>query len=537
MWWSSRTARLCSAPAISAAAGGGQAVVSIARNVEGIHACALTTTGGVQCWGGNGSGQLGDGSTTSSGSPVNVSGLGSRVVAIALGNFHSCALTAAGGVKCWGNNDFGQLGDGSITPSPTPVDVSGLTSGVVAIAGGEFYSCALTLGGGVKCWGDNIFGQLGNGTNNNASVAVDVIGLNSRVDAIFSGGDRTCAIIAATGGAKCWGNNVNGGIGDNSTTDRSVPTDVTNLTAGVAMLSVGNEHTCAVTTAGAAFCWGDNSQGQLGEGTTTGSLVPVPVSTLGSGVRSITAGFAHTCAVTTSGGAKCWGDNSSGEIGDGTTDNRLEPVNVPGLANDVKTIVAGNSTTYAMTTGAGAKSWGFNGNGELGDGTTNSRSTPGDVPSLSAGRATASLVTSALASGAHAITGGYVGDFNRTGSTSAALNHTVNRAPNVITFPPMPNRVLGTAPPVPAATASSGLPVIYATTTPAVCTTTLPGAITMLKVGTCSITAFQGGNAGFVAATPVPRAFSVTPGATTTTVISSRNPSTFGQSVSFTARV
>jgi alpha-tubulin suppressor-like RCC1 family protein len=325
-------------------------VVAISAGAQ--HTCALTSGGGVKCWGLNSDGELGDGSTTDSSTPVDVSGLSSGVVAIGAGNDWSCALTSGGAVKCWGFNGGGRLGDGSTTSSSTPVDVSGLSSGVAAIAVGLSFNCALTSGGSVECWGENDFGQLGVGTVTGpqtcpptafpcSTVPVAVIGLPS-AKAIAAGGNEACAVTSA-GAAKCWGDSSFGGLGNGTQQSfSSTPVDVTGLSSGVMSIDVGDLHACAVTSGGAATCWGLNGNGQLGDGTNTGpekcgvdpnkliacSTVPVPVTGLSSGVDAISAGGFHTCAVTSGNVVECWGLNQFGQLGNGTTTSSTTPVPV-----------------------------------------------------------------------------------------------------------------------------------------------------------------------------------------------------------------
>ena len=361
---------------ISAIAAGGQ-------QYGGDYTCALTTGGGVKCWGDNNDGELGDGTTVNKSTPIDVIGLSSGVTAIAAGAYDTCALTTGGGVKCWGDNTYGQLGDGTTVDKSTPVNVIGLSSGVVTIAVGTGYACALTTTGGVKCWGNNFYGKLGDGTIVNKSTPVDVIGLSSGVVTIATAAHHTCALLTS-GSAKCWGHNEHGKLGDGTTTDRNAPVDMSVLSSGVAAIAAGDGFTCALTTGGGVKCWGNNYYGQLGDGTTANNT-PVDVIGLSSGITAIAAGDEYTCALTTGGGVKCWGNNYYGQLGDGTSARKLTPVHVIGLNTGVTTVDAIGEYTCALTTSGGVKCWGYNLWGQLGDGTTNTRRTPVDVSGLSSG--------------------------------------------------------------------------------------------------------------------------------------------------------
>jgi alpha-tubulin suppressor-like RCC1 family protein len=376
------------------ATGAGGIVTAIA--VGHYHTC-IVKDGGVMCWGENIDGQLGDGTTTSRATPVDVSGLpaGSGVTAIAAGERHTCALLAGGGLKCWGQNTFGQLGDATSTRSLSPVDVSGITAanGVTSIAAGRSHTCALAAGG-VMCWGDGDYGQLGIGEFTGRSIPAEVIGLSagSGIQRIATGAAHTCAITAG-GQVKCWGNNSNSQLGDRTTTKRSTPVDVIGLDPGVAgSISAGGSHTCIVTSSKGIKCWGSNSQGQLGDGTSVNFGTPADVSGLGagSGVTALAAGSYHNCAVV-GGGLKCWGENLNGQLGDGTQNRRYSPAYVSGLTpgSGVTAVATGGRHSCAVVAG-GVKCWGHN-EGRLGDGTNTGRATPVDVTGLPAGSGTTAI--------------------------------------------------------------------------------------------------------------------------------------------------
>jgi alpha-tubulin suppressor-like RCC1 family protein len=315
--------------------------------------CVLTEAGGIKCWGYNYYGQLGDGTKIDRSIPVDVAGLGSGVAAISTGYKHTCALTSLNAVNCWGDNTYGQLGNGTTTQSSNPVNVSGLSSGVGAISVGEFHACALTATGGVKCWGDNTFGQLGVG---------DVTMVSSS--------------IPTTNGVKCWGDNSFGQLGDGTLLNRFAPVDVAGLSSGVSAIRTGGSHTCAKTTGSGLLCWGRNDYGQLGDGTAIGRKSPVNVVGLATGVGGVSAGPRHTCVLMQTGEARCWGFNFYGQLGDGTTSTRLAPVNVSVLSGGPGSIHVGYLHTCAVLQTGGVRCWGNNDFGQLGNASTTSSSLP-----------------------------------------------------------------------------------------------------------------------------------------------------------------
>ena len=431
-------------------------VVAIAANAAQIAvgqytSCAVMTNGGIQCWGGGSSGQLGDGVAGAghkSNVPVQVLAVGGSPLTgatqVELGLVFGCALVGSG-VQCWGVNRFGQLGNGEIINVSRPFAGPVLTSlGGAALSGadqlstGDAFACVHLTSGQVQCWGDNQMGQHGNGgvaasgvpvtVLNMAGTAplegavsvttgmhhtciftnwesrhpfycwgyngmgqlgiglpgvpyiyplprpvVDISGLGGGGGGgglglekqIVAGGTHTCALTTGEG-LKCWGSNSNGQLGDGTITDRLNPVDVAGMGSDVKSMALGQNFTCAVLPWGRLKCWGENTHGQLGDGSKTDSSLPVTAILPGVTVRQVAAGTGHACVLTLAGSVLCWGDNSFGQLGDGSTTESTSPV--VAIASGAVGIGLGGSTSCAVMSSGGLKCWGLGDYGQLGDG-------------------------------------------------------------------------------------------------------------------------------------------------------------------------
>jgi Alpha-tubulin suppressor and related RCC1 domain-containing proteins len=268
---------------------------------------------------------------------------------IAAGDHHTCGVTLTGGVKCWGRGTNGQLGNGEFLDQVNPVDVTGLTSGVASVAVGEYHSCAVTTSGAAKCWGEGSVGQRGTADRNASAVPLDTYNMASGVSQVAARKDKTCFL--KSGGVWCTGYWTSAGY-------FGIARQIDNLTSGVTQIAVGENHGCAIKS-GAAMCFNRNYDGQLGNKTTTDTgTLAVQVSGLTSGVKAIAAGAHHSCAIDSADQVLCWGNSASGQAG--TTSSRVTSpylVKAYGLAAQVS---AGTTNTCIAKVGGGTHCWGSN---------------------------------------------------------------------------------------------------------------------------------------------------------------------------------
>ena len=334
--------------------------------------CALRVGGTVSCWGENGYGQLGNGTTDSSVTPVAVPDL-TDVVAVHAGSQTACAVRSDGRVWCWGYNYNGQLGTGNTDDYATEiVRVEGLAD-VTAVVLGENRVCAVHSAGSVACWGRMTVAQLSSSTPpTRTPVAVD--GIDDAVGLIDAGPVSTCATRTA-GAVSCWGYNYVGSLGNGRGSSLRAPDrDVQGLDDVVA-LGVGEVFACGLRSTGVVRCWG---VGPFGDGATTHYSIAATAESVpgGTGIESFAVGNSHGCAVMTDHTVKCLGQNWDGQLGDGSQERSyLAPVSVTGLS-DAVAVAAGGSHTCALRQAATVVCWGYNSNGQLGDGTTTSSTTP-----------------------------------------------------------------------------------------------------------------------------------------------------------------
>lgn len=335
----------------------------------GRHSCMLDAAGRAICWGNNERGQLGDGSYDPHAAPAPIVG-DFTFASLSAGTWHSCGVARDGEGYCWGSNDAGQLGDGTTSPRSAPVRVSGSATFRIIRAGAS-HSCGLTRSGSVQCWGSNSLGQLGDGSRATRTTPTTVP-LGLAAGALAVGRAHTCA-LTVDGVAWCWGANDGGQLGDGTTTPRATPSQVVTDQRFVS-IAAGNQHSCAVATTGTVYCWGRNNVGQLGIGSTTDTPTPRGIES-SLAFATVTAGQLHTCARTRDGRAYCWGRNTYGQLGDGTAADRSRPVAVRGGAA-FASLNASGAHTCGVTAGGEGFCWGYNIDGQLGAGNRENTSAP-----------------------------------------------------------------------------------------------------------------------------------------------------------------
>lgn len=338
------------------------------------HACAVMANGTAKCWGDNTYGQLGNNSTVASQTPVAVSNL-TGVASIQVGSRHSCAVLTDGNVKCWGSNDMGQVGDTTTVNKLVPTSPWNLGP-VVSLAVGVTHTCAAPAAGGVMCWGNNGSKQIGDGSFAGAvayypRAVTGVVGTGYKVGAGLSHSCHT-----RVGFAYCWGNGSGGQLGNGTTAQQTTPQQVTGLTDADEIYGGYGNSTCTLTTAKGVKCWGRNLEGELGQGTTsTYSLTPLQVPGLTNGVSSLSLGQYHACALLTSGELRCWGSNGNNQLTSGKANPTTTPTTVSGFSGTPGKVSAGYHST-CVSTSTGMQCWGDNAYGQLGNGTTTSSGTP-----------------------------------------------------------------------------------------------------------------------------------------------------------------
>lgn len=314
-------------------------------SVGSLHACALQLTGGIQCWGWNVDGVLGNGTNVTSATPVQVSGI-KDAISVSAGLNHNCALLRSGAIQCWGLNPFGGLGNNSEVRSYSPVEVSGV-SNATGVAVGLWHSCAVVGSGTVQCWGGGNDGQLGNGITQHSKVPVTVAGIDNAI-AVAAGQWHTCALLRG-GAVKCWGKWFTG-IKSNNEAAYSTPVTIDGV-SNATSISLGNTHSCALLNTGTVRCWGDNDFGQIGIAPLPpyNSVTPVDAADITS-ATALAVGDDATCVSLSTGALRCWGRGavtgfgSNGGLGDGG--NSYMPVTINNIKNPTSIAISQSNVGY-----------------------------------------------------------------------------------------------------------------------------------------------------------------------------------------------
>jgi Alpha-tubulin suppressor and related RCC1 domain-containing proteins len=346
------------------------------------HSCAVSGRGNVWCWGYNLRGQLGIGATTDELEPQRVV-IDGRVIQVSLGSVFSCALTSAGNVFCWGFNGHGELGNQTNASSSVPVRVALPNRAFRQLAVGVSHACAIDDRDRLWCWGDNVEGQLGDGTIISRSTPFRVLGVPGPITSVGAGIRHTCA-IGRQGRVWCWGSNFRGQVGDGTTTNRRSPVEVPAMGRFNIAVAPGGHSTCAINRRNFLSCWGANDTGQLGNGTFDTAHLPQRVTlserfrSVSVGASSVTGTWVTVCGVTRFGDSYCWGNNNAGQLGIGQTEVATLPQQVTALGADVRgfSVAHNGENTCAINAAGIAFCWGDNSFGQLGDGTETNASLP-----------------------------------------------------------------------------------------------------------------------------------------------------------------
>ncbi len=349
------------------------------------YGCAVDGQHKGWCWGSNTDGRLGNGTTTDTTIPVEISGNYTDWKTIRADYLFACGLRSANGlgrIYCWGNNATGQLGNGTTTNSTVPALISGGFTDWSALDTDQSHACALRKTGRLYCWGDNTNGQLGNNSTINSTIPAEVSGNHTTWTSLAIASTHSCAI--RSGQAYCWGDGSNGRTGLGSTATTLVPTQVSGAYTDWTQITTNHNATCGLRASKRAFCWGSNTNGQLGDSTTTQRLVPTEIWGSFTDWTYLNAGTSTTCGIRNGMHLYCWGDNTNGALGDGTTISSPVPVAVQGDHNDYTAVSTRSDNTCALREASSKYyCWGKNNFGQLGNATTTDTLTPTAVVGLS----------------------------------------------------------------------------------------------------------------------------------------------------------